>query len=224
MPNEGWSLSSRGNDGGPWVRSEWGVTPHALTVTSNAALLGWVGRIARLTRAAEVAWCDGSAAERRQMVASAAMMGALLSESKRPSHVRRGLPLASAQGLDRLTLVCTPTRAESGSANNWMEPRVAYRKLERLLRDSLDASTLYVVPDVVDDPAFQQGRVLVELTNSCHGILSMGVSGRMGREALHLLGESSAFSRGLHICLSNAPKHLLVCHFPQDDATWSVSS
>ncbi|HEY6727759.1 MAG TPA: hypothetical protein VI197_27180 [Polyangiaceae bacterium] len=200
------------------------MTPHALTLTCNAALLGWVGEIARLTRAREVAWCDGSAAERRQIVASAAMAGALLSESKRPSHVRRGLPLASAQGLDRLTFVCTPTRAESGSGSHWMAPSVAYRKLERLLRDSLGTGTLYVVPDVVDDPAFPQGRVLIELTNSYHGILSMGVSGRMGREALDVLGESNAFSRGLHVCLSHAAQHLLVCHFPEDDATWSVSS
>jgi len=52
----------------------------------------------------------------------------------------------------------------------------------------------------------------------------MGASGRMGRDALAALGEASAFSRGLHVCLSSEPKQLLVCHFPQDDTTWSVSS
>ena len=81
-----------------------------------------------------------------------------------------------------------------------------------------------MVPHVVENLALRQGRVVVELTNSYHGILSMGVSGRMGKEALDALGESNVFSRGFHVCLSTEPKHLLVCYFPQDDATWSVSS
>jgi phosphoenolpyruvate carboxykinase (GTP) len=105
-----------------------------------------------------------------------------------------------------------------------MAPSVAYRKLEKLVRGSLSAGALYVVPHVVENLARRQGRVVVELTNSYHGILSIGGGGRIGKEALDALGESSAFSRGFHVCLSSAPKQLLVCYFPQDDATWSVSS
>jgi len=152
------------------------------------------------------------------------MAGALLSESKRPSHARRAGPLGSPGGFERAAFVCTPTRAEAGPANHWIEPRIAYAKLEKLVRGSLRAGTLYVVSHVVEDLAFGQARVLVELTNNYHGILSMGVSGRMGRDALDALGDSKVFSRGLHVCLSSAPKQLLVCHFPQDDTTWSVSS
>ena len=200
------------------------MTPHALTVTRNAALLGWVGGIARLTQAAEVLWCDGSAAERGEMVVSAAMAGALFSESRRPAHVRNGFPMTSPRGFEQHTFVCTPARAEAGPTSSWMEPRLAYRKLEKLVRGSLRAATLYVVPHLVENLALRQGTVVVELTNSYHGILSMGVSGRMGKAALDALGESNVFSRGFHVCLSTEPKRLLVCHFPQDDATWSVSS
>jgi len=152
-------------------------------MTRNAVLLGWVGEIARLTQAAELLWCDGSTSERSEMVVSAALAGALFSGSSRPAHVRQKFPMTSPRGFEQHTFVCTPSRAEAAPMSSWMPPSVAYRKLEKLVRGSLRAGTLYVVPHVVENLALGQGRVVVELTNSYSGILSMRGSGPMGKEA-----------------------------------------
>lgn len=197
------------------------MTPHALAMTSNVRLLDWVGEVARLTRASEVAWCEGSSVERRQMVDAAASAGVLLCESKRPSYVHE-LSRARVRGMETMKFVCTPTRAEAGSSNHWMAPRAARSRMESLLAGSLKSSTLYVVPHILPEPHPTPGKVSIELTNSLHGILSMGVASQMGKAALELLGDHRSFRRGFHATLSSAPRRLLVCHFLEDDMVWSV--
>ena len=39
-----------------------------------------------------------------------------------------------------------------------------------------------------------------------------------------MLGESDDFNRGLHCTLDLDPRRRLICHFPQDNAVWSVGS
>ena len=199
------------------------MTPHALAMTHNPAVLSWVGEIASLTQASEVAWCEGSACERRELVAGAALAGTLLSTGW-PSAVSYRGPDSRVCGLDRLVFVCTPSRAEVSRANNWMSPRAAYKKMRSLTAASLRSGTLYVVPHMSEPQVAGAPEVGISVTNAFQAILGISAGGGMGRAALQSLGQTECFSRGFHVQLSSTPTRLLRFHFPEDRATWTICS
>src|SRR2546430_13058078 len=47
---------------------------------------------------------------------------------------------------------------------------------------------------------------------------------RIGYCALHMVGDSGDFNRGLHCTLDLNPTRRFICHFPQDNTIWSVGS
>ena len=122
------------------------------------------------------------------------------------------------------TFICTPTHEQAGPTNNWMAPEETYRNLRDWLRGSMRRRTMYVVPYLMGPPRSEFTRVGVELTDSLYVALNMRVMTRMGHAALDALGDSCGFNRGLHFTLDLSPKRRLICHFPQDNAVWSVGS
>ena len=97
----------------------WGTT-----MTNNRALLDWVGEMVRLCQPDHVVWCDGSEPEKRRLTDEAVASGVLLplNQKKRPGcYLHRSNPNDVARS-EELTFICTPTKAEAGPTNNWMEP------------------------------------------------------------------------------------------------------
>jgi phosphoenolpyruvate carboxykinase (GTP) len=192
----------------------------------NRPLHEWVAECARLTQPDRIVWCDGSAQERRSMIAQAVASGVLipLNPTKRPgSYLHRSHPSDVAR-TENLTFICTPTREEAGPTNNWSPPDETYCKLRGWLEGSMRGRTMYVVPYVLGPLGSPSAKIGVELTDSIYVALSMGVMTRMGAAALDMLGESDDFNRGLHCTLDVDPKRRLICHFPQDNTVWSVGS
>jgi phosphoenolpyruvate carboxykinase (GTP) len=105
-----------------------------------------------------------------------------------------------------------------------MEPGEAYAKLGKLLDGSMAGRTMYVVPYVMGPLGSPYSKVGVELTDSVYVVLNMRIMTRMGKAALHQLGDSDGFNRGLHATLDCNPERRFICHFPEDNTIWSVGS
>ncbi len=196
------------------------------SLTTNAALLEWVGEMARLTQPDRVAWCDGSEEEKKRLTEEAVAQGVLipLNPAKRPGcYLHRSNPNDVAR-VEQLTFICTPTKEEAGPTNNWMAPDEAYAKLRKLFDGSMRGRTMYVVPYVMGPLGSPFSKVGIELTDSIYVALSMRVMTRMGKQALDMLGGSGEFNRGLHSVLDCNPERRYICHFPQDNAVWSIGS
>ena len=194
--------------------------------TASNSLSAWVEEVARLTMPARVVWCDGSEDERARLTEQAVRERILipLNDGQRPRcYLHRSHPSDVARTEDA-TFICTPTREQAGPTNNWMAPEETYPKLRHWLRGSMRGRAMYVVPYLMGPPRSEFARVGVELTDSIYVALNMGIMTRMGRAALDALGDAAEFNRGLHCTLDLSPKRRLICHFPQDNAVWSVGS
>jgi phosphoenolpyruvate carboxykinase (GTP) len=195
-------------------------------LTQNAQLIAWVEQMARLTKPDRVEWCDGSEEERQRLTQQALATGALieLDQTKRPGcYLHRSNPNDVAR-VEDLTFICTPTAQEAGPTNNWMSPADAYDKLGKLFDGSMRGRTMYVVPYIMGPPDSPFSKVGIELTDSIYVVLNMRIMTRMGTVALRMLDAGCDFNRGLHSTLDCSPDRRFICHFPEDNAVWSIGS
>ncbi|MCM3878259.1 MAG: phosphoenolpyruvate carboxykinase (GTP) [Thermoanaerobaculia bacterium] len=203
-----------------------GVSGVGAPLSRNPQLLAWIGECARLTKPDRVVWCDGSLAEKEALTREGVALGILipLNPQKLPGcYLHRSNPNDVAR-VEHFTFICTKTKDEAGPTNNWMEPREATRKLGALFDGAMRGRTMYVVPYVMGPPGSPMAKIGVEITDSLYVVLNMGMMTRMGRVALELLGDSNDFNRGLHSMLDVDPERRFICHFPDDNAVWSVGS
>ncbi len=194
--------------------------------TDNQHLLKWVTEMAALTQPDHIVWCDGSEEERTRLTALAVSEGVLteLDQTKRPGcYYSRSNPNDVAR-VENLTFICTPTKDDAGPTNNWMDPAEAYKKLGALFEGSMRGRTMYVIPYVMGPLGSAMAKIGIELTDSVYVVLNMRTMTRMGAAALKMLGTSDDFNRGLHSTLDLNPERRFICHFPQDNAIWSVGS
>jgi len=194
--------------------------------TSNPHLLGWVDEMAKMAKPDRVYWCDGSEAEKKKLLAEAVAQGVLvpLNDKKRPGcYYHRSSPSDVAR-VEHLTFICTPTKEEAGPTNNWMAPADAYAKLRGIYDGAMKGRTMYVVPYVMGPHDSPFAKVGIELTDSVYVALNMRIMARMGKVALDLLGGGNEFNRGMHSVADCNPDRRFICHFPQDNAIWSVGS
>jgi len=194
--------------------------------TRNAALHEWVAEIARLTTPDQIVWCDGSEEERQRLTVLAVRNGTLIplnAQHKPGSFLHRSNPNDVAR-TEQLTFVCTPNKEDAGPTNNWSAPDETYAKLRGWLKGSMRGRTMYVVPYVMGPLGSPFAKVGVEITDSVYVVLNMRIMTRMGSRALEMLGDRDDFCRGVHCTLDLNPDRRLICHFPQDNAIWSVGS
>jgi len=196
------------------------------TTSRNPHLSQWVADMAALTKPDQIVWCDGSEAERQRFTAQAVAEGVLepLNPDKLPGcYLHRSNPNDVAR-VENLTFICTPTKAEAGPTNNWMDPAAAYAKLTGLYDGAMQGRTMYVVPYIMGPAGSPMSKIGVELTDSIYVVLNMRIMARMGQVALDMLAESAEFNRGLHALLDVNPERRYICHFPQDNTIWSIGS
>ena len=203
------------------TKADIGVPP-----SKNPHLLAWIEECAQRTKPDRVVWCDGSSGERDRLLALAVDEKILipLNQEKLPGcYLHRSNPNDVAR-VEHLTFICTKTKEEAGPMNNWMAPKEAYAKLGQLFDGSMRGRTLYVVPYVMGPIGSPLAKIGVELTDSVYVVLNMRTMTRMGKAALEMLGDSNDFNRGLHSTLDVHPDRRFICHFPEDNAIWSVGS
>jgi len=194
--------------------------------TANSAVIQWVDEMAKLCQPDRIQWCDGSAAEKKQLTAEAVARGVLiqLNQQKLPGCYLHRSDVSDVSRSEERTFICTETADEAGPTNNWVAPEEMYRKLKGLCAGAMRGRVMYVIPYLMGPPGSPLSKVGIELTDSIYVVLSMRIVTRMGQVACDHLGAGENFNRGLHCMLDLNPANRYIAHFPQDNALISTAS
>ena len=186
----------------------------------------WVESVARMTRPAQIQWCDGSEAEAARIEERLIQEGDTfpLNEKTYSNCLLHRSDPSDVARTEKITFICTGQREEAGPTNNWMSPTEAKQIVGGLFDGSMKGRTMYVVPYILGPAASPQSRVGVEVTDSAYVVASMRIMSRMGKVALERLGSSSDFVPGLHSLGDLSPDRRYVMHFPEENLIWSIGS
>ncbi len=190
--------------------------------------------MARLTRPDQIVWLDGSSEEKDRLTRQALNTGEMieLNPDLSPGCLLHRSDVNDVARVEDLTFICSGKREDAGPTNNWMAPSEAYDRLGRIFDGSMKGRTMYVIPYLMGPEGSPFSRVGVELTDSLYVALSMRIMTRAGRVAMDRLavdgsgapGTAAGFVRGLHSKADLDPRKRFICHFPEDQAIWSVGS
>jgi len=195
-------------------------------MTVPPVVTAWVDEVARLTTPASIVYCDGSESERARLVSECLATGELieLNQTRLPGcYLHRSAPHDVAR-TEHLTFVCTERADDVGPNNNWMSPGDARAKLTPLFTGAMAGRTLYVVPFLMGVPGSRFAKAGVQITDSRYVVLNMRIMTRMGAVALEHLARHPEFTRCLHSLGDLSPQRRFICHFPEENAVWSVGS
>jgi phosphoenolpyruvate carboxykinase (GTP) len=186
----------------------------------------WVESVARMTRPAQIQWCDGSEKEASGILDRMVREGNTvpLNEQTYPNcYLHRSDPTDVAR-TEKVTFICTRNREDTGPTNNWWAPSEAKQTLGKLFDGSMKDRTMYVVPYMMGVPGSPMSRIGVELTDSAYVVASMRIMSRMGSVALDKLGSFPDFVPGLHSLGDLNPQRRFITHFPEEKLIWSIGS
>jgi phosphoenolpyruvate carboxykinase (GTP) len=186
----------------------------------------WVESTARLTRPAQIQWCDGSEEEAARIEDQLFREGRTfpLNEKTYPNCILHRSDPSDVARTEKVTYICTESREEAGPTNNWIAPAEAKKSMRALFDGSMKGRTMYVVPYILGPVSSPQSRVGVEVTDSAYVVASMRIMSRIGKVALDRLGSSTDFVPGLHSLGDLSPERRLIAHFPEEKLIWSIGS
>ncbi len=194
-------------------------------MTKNIKLLNWVDEMAALTKPESIMWIDGSEEQLEMLRKEAMATGELikLNEEKLPGCYLHRSALNDVARVEQRTFICTSTEDGAGPTNNWMAPSEAYAKLGKLFDGSMKGRTMYVIPYSMGPVGSEFSKIGIELTDSIYVVVSMAIMTRMGKAVLDQLGDGD-FVKGLHSKAQLSEEDRYICHFPEDNAIWSINS
>jgi phosphoenolpyruvate carboxykinase (GTP) len=192
----------------------------------SPAVAEWVESVRQLTTPEQVRWCDGSAAELRQLKQQLEKSGDLkqLNPKTFPGcHIAYSHPSDVAR-VEHLTFICTKQKEDAGPNNNWMDPAEAHTRMRELFKGSMKGRTLYVVPYCMGPIDSPYSRCGVEITDSAYVVVNMALMTRMGRPALERIAREEKFVKGLHSTGELDPNRRFIMHFPEELSIESFGS
>ena len=195
-------------------------------MTPNKHILKWVDEMAVMTQPDRIVWIDGSEEQidalRREAVGTGEMIK--LNENLLPNCYLHRTAVNDVARVEGRTYICTKTKEDAGTINNWMDPAEMYTKLTKLFTGSMKGRTMYAIPysmSVVGSPFAKYG---IELTDSIYVVLNMVIMTRVGANVIEALGEGDDFIKGLHSKAQLEEENRYIVHFPEDNTIWSVNS
>ena len=194
--------------------------------TTNSHVIRWIQEMTALCKPDQVLWCDGSENERQRLTDEAAATGEmeLLNQEILPGCLHHRTAENDVARTEYLTFICTRSKDDAGPTNHWMDPKEAYAKLGGIFDGSMKGRTMYVMPFIMGPAGSSLSKVGVQLTDSIYVVLNMRIMTRLGLLALRQLGSSNDFTRCLHGKADLSIERRFICHFPEDNAIWSVGS
>ncbi|SDM69370.1 phosphoenolpyruvate carboxykinase (GTP) [Acetanaerobacterium elongatum] len=195
-------------------------------MTNNKHVLSWIEEMKALVKPANVVWIDGSEEQLKQIRAESEAKGEMikLNEEKLPGCYLHRTAINDVARVEHRTFICSRKQEDAGPTNNWMDPKEAYEKLGKLFDGVMKDRTMYVIPYCMGPIGSPLAKIGIELTDSTYVVLNMDIMTRMGKPALDMLGDSNDFVRGLHSKADIDEENRYICHFPEDNAIWSINS
>ena len=196
-------------------------------LTTNKSILDWLQTRIDLLQPDKVVWIDGSEEQIQALKDEAVATGEFikLNEEKLPDcYFHRTNPNDVARVEDR-TFICTPTKAEAGPLNNWMDPDECYKTLDDIIRGSYKGKTMYVIPYAMCKVGSPFAKYGLEVTDSIYVVCNMNIITRIGQRVLDAIGpDSTDWIKGTHASCNSDPEKRYICHWPQDNTIYSVNS
>ncbi|MEG2634028.1 MAG: phosphoenolpyruvate carboxykinase domain-containing protein, partial [Oscillospiraceae bacterium] len=195
-------------------------------MTTNKKLLAWVDECKALLKPESVMWIDGSDEQLNSLRAKGEASGEMikLNQEKLPGCYLHRSAVNDVARVEGRTFICTEKEENAGPTNNWMETQKAYDMLKPIFDGAMNGRTMYVIPYSMGPVGSKLSKVGVEVTDSIYVVLSMDIMTRVGQKVLDALGDSNDWVRGVHSKAELDEEKRYICHFPEDNAIWSVNS
>ena len=197
-----------------------------MELTTNKAVLEWIGEKAALTKPDQIVWIDGSEEQLEELRREACATGEIykLNQEKLPGcYLHRSDPTDVAR-VESRTFICCHEQEDAGPTNNWMDPQEMYAKLRALYDGSMQGRTMYVIPYSMGHVGSPFAKYGIELTDSIYVVLNMAIMTRVGKKVLDQLGDSPDFIKGLHAKADLDPEERYIVQFPEDNVIMSINS
>ena len=192
----------------------------------NQKLNRFIRRAEKLCKPEKVVLIDGSKELYDSLLKQAVSTGEMipLNEQKLPNCFLHRSAVNDVARVEGRTFICCDKREDAGPPNNWMAPDKAYSLLEGIFDGCMKGRTMYVIPYSMGKVGSPFAKTGIEITDSLYVVFSMNIMTRVGSEVLDALGENGDFVEGLHSTAQLDEEKRYICHFPQDNAIWSVNS
>jgi phosphoenolpyruvate carboxykinase (GTP) len=194
--------------------------------THNKKLAEWVRKMARMCEPDNIVWIDGSAEQKEAIEKEAISVSEIipLNHEKLPGCFLHRTAADDVARTEHLTFICTKKKRDAGPNNNWMSPRIAYKKARAIFKGAMRARTMYVIPFSMGPVGSTFSKIGVELTDSSYVVLNMLIMTHAGEAVLRQLEKEDLFTKCLHSKAQLDINKRLILHFPEDNAIWSVGS